>query len=57
MVPDQKGQVQSWNKIVREKAVKAKLKMIWQRMPDFAISDNFYDRFYQRKSCAGIPAV
>lgn len=41
-----KGQVQSWNKIVREKAVKAKLKMIWQRMPDFAISDNFYDRFF-----------
>ena len=41
-----KGQVQSWNKIVREKAIKAKLKMIWQRMPDFAISDNFYDLFF-----------
>ncbi len=40
-----KKQVQSWDKIIKKKAVGAKLKMMWQRMPDFAISDNFYDRF------------
>ncbi|WP_373056670.1 multicopper oxidase domain-containing protein [Zunongwangia sp. H14] len=40
-----KGQIQSWDKIIKEKAVGAKLKMIWQRMPDFAISDNLYDLF------------
>ncbi len=41
-----KGQIQSWDKIIKQKAVGAKLKMIWQRMPDFAISDNFYDNFF-----------
>ncbi|MDT0651087.1 multicopper oxidase domain-containing protein [Autumnicola edwardsiae] len=41
-----KGQIQSWDKIIKKKAVGAKLKMIWQRMPDFAISDNFYENFF-----------
>ena len=41
-----KGQIQSWDKIIKHKAVGAKLKMIWQRMPDFAISDNFYENFF-----------
>lgn len=40
-----KKQVQSWNKIIKKKAVGAKLKMLWQRMPDMAISDNYYDTF------------
>ncbi|SFU41678.1 hypothetical protein SAMN05216480_1031, partial [Pustulibacterium marinum] len=40
-----KKQVQSWDKIIKKGAVGAKLKMMWQRMPDFAISDNFYDTF------------
>ncbi|HEA23678.1 MAG TPA: copper oxidase [Pricia antarctica] len=41
-----KGQVQSWDKIIKKKAVGAKLKMIWQRMPDMAISDNYFDQFF-----------
>ncbi|PVW13581.1 multicopper oxidase domain-containing protein [Marixanthomonas spongiae] len=41
-----KGQIQSWDKIIKKKAVGAKLKMIWQRMPDMAISDNYYDTFF-----------
>ncbi|HDZ14513.1 MAG TPA: copper oxidase, partial [Pricia sp.] len=41
-----KGQVQSLNKILAKKALGAKLKMAWQRMPDMAISDNFFDQFF-----------
>jgi hypothetical protein len=41
-----KGQVQSWDKIIMKKAVGAKLKMMWQRMPDMAILDNYYDLFF-----------
>lgn len=40
-----KNQVQSWDKIIKQKAVGAKLKMMWQRMPDMAISDNYHDLF------------
>mgnify|MGYP003632497138 CR=1 FL=1 len=40
-----KGQIQSWDKIIKKKAVGAKLKMMWQRMPDMAISDNYFDKF------------
>ena len=41
-----KGQIQSWDKIIKKNAVGAKLKMMWQRMPDMAISDNYFDRFF-----------
>ncbi|TXD85545.1 copper oxidase [Subsaximicrobium wynnwilliamsii] len=41
-----KGQIQSWDKIIKKDAVGAKLKMMWQRMPDMAILDNYYDRFF-----------
>ena len=41
-----KGQVQSLNKLIKKNAVGAKLKMAWQRMPDMAISDNYYDKFF-----------
>lgn len=41
-----KGQIQSWDKIIKKKAVSAKLKMMWQRMPDMAILDNYYDLFF-----------
>lgn len=41
-----KGQIQSWDKIIKKKAVGAKLKMMWQRMPDMAISDNYFDTFF-----------
>ena len=41
-----KGQVQSLDKLIKKNAVSAKLKMAWQRMPDMAISDNFYDKFF-----------
>lgn len=40
-----KDQVQSWDKVIKQKAVGAKLKMMWQRMPDMAISDNYHDLF------------
>lgn len=40
-----KDQVQSWDKVIKHKAVGAKLKMMWQRMPDMAISDNYHDLF------------
>ncbi len=40
-----KGQIQSLDKLIRKNAVGAKLKMAWQRMPDMAISDNYYDRY------------
>lgn len=41
-----KGQIQSLDKLIAQNAVGAKLKMAWQRMPDMAISDNYYDRFF-----------
>jgi len=41
-----KGQIQSWDKIIKKDAVGAKLKMMWQRMPDMAILDNYYDKFF-----------
>ncbi len=41
-----KGQVQSLDKLIAQDAVGAKLKMAWQRMPDMAISDNYYDKFF-----------
>jgi len=41
-----KGQVQSLDKLIAQNAVGAKLKMAWQRMPDMAISDNYYDKFF-----------
>ena len=41
-----KGQVQSLDKLIKKNAVGAKLKMAWQRMPDIAISDNYYDTFF-----------
>ena len=41
-----KGQVQSLDKILKKDALAAKLKMSWQRMPDMAISDNFFDQFF-----------
>lgn len=41
-----KGQVQSLDKLIKKNAVGAKLKMAWQRMPDMAISDNFFDKFF-----------
>ena len=41
-----KGQIQSWDKIIKKNAVGAKLKMMWQRMPDMAISDNYFDKFF-----------
>lgn len=41
-----KGQVQSLDKLIKKNAVGAKLKMAWQRMPDMAISDNYYDKFF-----------
>ncbi|RDK87367.1 multicopper oxidase domain-containing protein [Marinirhabdus gelatinilytica] len=41
-----KGQVQSLDKLIAQGAVGAKLKMAWQRMPDIAISDNYYDKFF-----------
>jgi CopA family copper-resistance protein len=40
-----KNQVQSWDKVIKKGAVGAKLKMMWQRMPDMAILDNYYDHF------------
>ena len=40
-----KGQIQSLNKILKKDALRAKLKMSWQRMPDMAISDNYHDLF------------
>jgi len=41
-----KDQVQSLDKLIRQNAVGAKLKMSWQRMPDIAISDNYFDKFF-----------
>ena len=41
-----KGQVQESHKILKKDALAAKLKMSWQRMPDMAISDNFFDQFF-----------
>lgn len=41
-----KGQIQSLNKILKKNALGAKLKMSWQRMPDMAISDNYFDKFF-----------
>ncbi|BAO56093.1 multicopper oxidase domain-containing protein [Nonlabens marinus] len=41
-----KNQVQSWDKVIAKGATGAKLKMMWQRMPDMAILDNYYDRFF-----------
>lgn len=41
-----KGQVQSLDKLIAQNAVGAKLKMAWQRMPDMAISDNYFDKFF-----------
>lgn len=41
-----KGQVQSLDKLIKKNAVGAKLNMAWQRMPDMAISDNYYDNFF-----------
>jgi len=41
-----KGQVQSLDKLIKKNAVGAKLKMAWQRMPDMAISDNYFDKFF-----------
>ncbi|WP_405200358.1 multicopper oxidase domain-containing protein [Christiangramia sp. LLG6405-1] len=41
-----KGQVQSLDKLIAQGAVGAKLKMAWQRMPDMAISDNYFDKFF-----------
>ncbi|WP_421804975.1 multicopper oxidase domain-containing protein [Flagellimonas sp.] len=41
-----KDQVQSWDKVISKGAVGAKLKMMWQRMPDMAILDNYYDLFF-----------
>ncbi|QNJ99106.1 multicopper oxidase domain-containing protein [Constantimarinum furrinae] len=41
-----KGQVQSLDKLIAQNAVGAKLKMAWKRMPDMAISDNYYDKFF-----------
>lgn len=40
-----KDQVQSWDKVIRKGAVKSKLRMMWDRMPDMAILDNYYDLF------------
>lgn len=41
-----KGQVQSLDKLIDQGGVGAKLKMAWQRMPDIAISDNYFDKFF-----------
>ncbi len=41
-----KGQIQSLNKVLKKNALGAKLKMSWQRMPDMAISDNYFDKFF-----------
>ncbi len=41
-----KGQVQSLDKLIAQGGVGAKLKMAWQRMPDVAVSDNYYDNFF-----------
>ena len=41
-----KGQVQSLDKLIAQGAVGAKLMMAWQRMPDMAISDNYFDKFF-----------
>lgn len=41
-----KNQVQSWDKVIARGATGAKLKMMWQRMPDMAILDNYYDLFF-----------
>ncbi|WP_432411315.1 multicopper oxidase domain-containing protein [Rasiella sp. SM2506] len=41
-----KGQIQSLDKLIKKNAVGAKLKMAWQRMPDMAISDNYFDKFF-----------
>ncbi len=41
-----KNQVQSWDKVIAKGATGAKLKMMWQRMPDMAILDNYYDKFF-----------
>lgn len=41
-----KGQVQSLDKLIAQGGIGAKLKMAWQRMPDMAISDNYYDKFF-----------
>jgi len=43
-----KEQIQSWDRIIKQKAVGAKLKMIWQRMPDdnrFGADGGFSLRF------------
>lgn len=40
-----KGQIQSLDKVLKKNALGAKLKMSWQRMPDMAISDNYFDKF------------
>lgn len=41
-----KNQIQSWDKVISRGAVGAKLKMMWYRMPDMAILDNYYDYFF-----------
>lgn len=41
-----KNQIQSWDKVIARGATGAKLKMMWQRMPDMAILDNYYDLFF-----------
>ncbi|WP_343487414.1 multicopper oxidase domain-containing protein [Allomuricauda sp. d1] len=41
-----KNQIQSWDKVIAKGATGAKLKMMWQRMPDMAILDNYYDLFF-----------
>jgi CopA family copper-resistance protein len=41
-----KNQIQSWDKVITKGATGAKLKMMWQRMPDMAILDNYYDLFF-----------
>ena len=41
-----KNQVQSWDKVIAKGAVGAKLEMMWYRMPDMAILDNYYDKFF-----------
>jgi len=40
-----KNQIQSWDKVIARGATGAKLKMMWNRMPDMAILDNYYDNF------------
>ena len=41
-----KNQIQSWDKVIARGATGTKLKMMWHRMPDMAILDNYYDLFF-----------